>query len=121
MTRNDPPQHWCAGCGAAYPFGTTHCATCRIRLVKKQPPDDLFDHDEVIDLTYVDHAEVEYDLSGWSEDQRTVLGLLIEDAGAEPEWDDTLLRITPGCDVDIEAMVDLVEQDEELATTSDPS
>src|SRR5262245_43712706 len=60
---------WCWSCGAEYREGYVRCPDCAADLVHSRPPKQ--EH-------ATDHDQLEYDLAGWSSEQRRAAVLWLE-------------------------------------------
>jgi hypothetical protein len=114
MSKKSKPGRWCPNCGAAYAARFRECSSCRVLLVDKQLPPELLAADVVIDLTYLEHAELAYDLSEWTEEQHTTIEQVLESADIEFVWEGEVLSVAPQHQETVDDIVDMIEEDDAL-------
>ncbi|HEY5011480.1 MAG TPA: hypothetical protein VIK61_02090 [Acidimicrobiia bacterium] len=81
---------WCTQCGAEYRPGFTVCSDCNLALVDERPPPPPPEPEAAAPGTGPDlagHGLVEYDLIELSDEETTLLELLLRGADVEFTWE----------------------------------
>jgi hypothetical protein len=113
-----PRTRWCPRCGAEYREGFTECADCGVALVST-PPRPHADHDDDDDglrhpavAPSEDHEPVEYDLTGWTDEQRSLLDFILNGDRIPYVLNDDTLVVPHVFQAKVDDVVDSIEGEE---------
>jgi hypothetical protein len=111
--REGPRTRWCPRCGAEYREGFTECADCGVALVSTPPPasEDREAHVPT-SVPGADREPVEYDLSGWSDEQRSLLEFILHGDRIPYMLDNDTLVVPHTFQAKVDDVIDSIEGEE---------
>jgi hypothetical protein len=108
-----PRTRWCPQCGAEYREGFTECADCGVALVSTLPPPADDERDELPPVAAgEDHEPVEYDLTGWSDEQRSLLDFILNGDRIPYQLDNDTLTVPHAYETKVADIIDSIEGEE---------
>lgn len=106
---------WCPTCGAEYRPDFVECPDCRVPLTAVKPPA------RPLRSTQGDHDELAYDLTGWGDDRRGALALMLTGAAIRYGWEGDVLVVPHRREAEVDELIDTIEQAEPAELPADPT
>ena len=97
---------WCPNCGSEYRPGFVECSDCRVPLTAVKPPA------RPPRSTEGDHDELVYDLTGWGDDRRGALALILTGAAIPHGWEGDVLVVPHLREAEVDELIDSIEEGE---------
>ena len=97
---------WCPNCGSEYRPGFVECPDCRVPLTAVKPPA------RPPRSTEDDHDELVYDLTGWGDDRRGALALMLTGAAIPHGWKGDVLVVPHLREAEVDELIDSIEEGE---------
>lgn len=104
---------WCPNCGAEYRPGFLECPDCRVPLTAVKPPA------RPLRSTEGDHDELAYDLTGWGDDRRGALALMLTGAAIPHGWEGDILVVPHLREAEVDELIDSIEEAEPAELPAD--
>ena len=95
---------WCPRCGAEYRDQFTECADCGVPLTREPPRPAT--HSRATEPT---DEGVGYDLTGWTDEQRSLLQFILNGDGIPYVLDEDLLVVPHARQTKVEEIIDSIE------------
>jgi len=92
---------WCSACGSEYRSGFARCPDCDVALVAQKPSRKV----------PADHDQLEYDLAGWTAEQRETATFWLERMEIPAQWrPDGVLIVPSAREIQVDDLLDSLDE-----------